>query len=134
VENYPNRVLKWSDEFNTNGGFNTTNWNALIGNGVNGWGNGELEYYTTSNAATSSGSLIITAKKEAVGSFQYTSSRLVSKLKFKYGIFEARLKIPKGAGTWSGFWLLGENSSLAWPTVGKTFFCNKKHFISMVFI
>jgi len=114
-----NRVLSWSDEFNVNGAYNTNNWNAQIGNGVNGWGNNELEYYTNSNAFVRNGMLTIEARKESINSFKYTSSRLVSKKAFKYGIFEARIKLPKGAGSWPAFWLLSSKTPLNWPADGK---------------
>src|SRR5271168_3792886 len=38
--------LVWSDEFNGNS-INTNNWTFDIGNGIGGWGNNELEYYTS---------------------------------------------------------------------------------------
>ncbi|MCA9924043.1 MAG: hypothetical protein KC421_16815, partial [Anaerolineales bacterium] len=81
--------LAWSDEFNDPAGTppNPANWGYEIGdgtvNGIPGWGNGELQYYTDSpdNAATDgSGNLVITAK-EADGSLncyygpcEYTSA------------------------------------------------------------
>jgi beta-glucanase (GH16 family) len=117
-----NRVLSWSDEFNVNGAFNASNWNAQIGNGVNGWGNNELEYYTNSNAFVRNNMLTIEARKESINSFKYTSSRLVSKKAFKYGIFEARIKLPKGAGSWPAFWLLSSKTPLNWPADGKNSF------------
>ena len=50
-----NDQLVWSDEFDVDGAPNSANWNFDIGTGVNGWGNGESQYYTcllyTSDAA-----------------------------------------------------------------------------------
>src|SRR5919205_189515 len=57
--------LVWSDEFNGTS-IDTTNWTFEIGG--NGWGNRELEYYGPNNATISNGNLVITAKKERVGS------------------------------------------------------------------
>lgn len=37
--------LKWSDEFEGTE-LNTQYWNTEWGNGTNGWGNNELQYYT----------------------------------------------------------------------------------------
>ena len=105
-----------------NGNINANNWKALIGNGVNGWGNNELEYYTNSNAFIANGMLTIEARKESVGSFKYTSSRLVSTQAFKYGIFEARIKLPKGVGTWPALWLLSSKTPLNWPADGEKIF------------
>ncbi|MEJ0032311.1 MAG: glycoside hydrolase family 16 protein, partial [Bacteroidota bacterium] len=38
--------LVWSDEFNTNGKTRRKKVDFDLGNGENGWGNSELEYYT----------------------------------------------------------------------------------------
>ena len=125
--------LTFSDEFNTKqvSAVDSTKWTAEIGG--NGWGNQELEYYTNSieNAyQDGKGSLIIKAIKLDqpsnltcwYGSCQYTSARLITKGKFeqKYGRFEARIKIPKGQGTWSAFWMLGNNiDKVGWATCGE---------------
>jgi len=57
--------LVWSDEFNGTDGapIDLTKWTAEIGG--NGWGNQELEYYTSriDNAFQSGGSLVIKAIK-----------------------------------------------------------------------
>jgi beta-glucanase (GH16 family) len=42
--------------------------------------------------------LTITAKRENANGRQYTSAKLVSKQEWKYGVFEARIKSPKGRG------------------------------------
>ena len=34
------------DEFDTNGALDSSIWDFNIGNGENGWGNNELQYYT----------------------------------------------------------------------------------------
>jgi beta-glucanase (GH16 family) len=95
-----------------------TNWNAEIGG--NGWGNNELQYYTNnSNSRLENGSLIIEARKESVGGMLYTSSRLLSKKSFKYGIFEMSAKLPRGIGTWPAFWLLGDKRPINWPADGE---------------
>ena len=89
------RELLWSDEFNTNGQYNNSNWKADIGTGSNGWNAQELQYYTSTNAYAYNSHLIIEARKENIQSSRYSSSRLVSIKSFKYGIFEARIKLPK---------------------------------------
>ena len=38
--------LFWSEEFDKSGAPDTTKWMYNIGNGPDGWGNQELEYYT----------------------------------------------------------------------------------------
>ena len=121
--------LVWSDEFNGPDGspVDSTKWTAEIGG--NGWGNNELEYYTSriDNAFQSGGSLVIKANKEHyTGSDnvtrEYTSARLITKNKFTatYGRFEARMKIPYGQGMWPAFWMLGNDIDTAgWPQCGE---------------
>jgi beta-glucanase (GH16 family) len=56
------------------------------------------------------------------GECKYTSARLITKQKFnrKYGRFEARIKIPRGQGMWSAFWLLGSNiDTVGWANCGE---------------
>jgi len=118
--------LVWSDEFEGAAGsaVDSTKWKFDLGNN-NGWGNAELEDYTnrTQNAALDgNGNLVITARKEALGGQQYTSSRLLTqgKATWTYGRFEARIQIPKGQGIWPAFWMLGDNIGTAgWPTCGE---------------
>ena len=90
--------LLWSDEFSGN----LSQWNQQVGG--DGWGNQELQMYQDGgkNAMTQNGFLKIVARRENAGKNQYTSGRLISKKSFKYGVFEARLKLPRGAGTWPG--------------------------------
>ena len=121
--------LVWSDEFSGPDGsaIDSTKWTAEVGG--NGWGNQELEYYTSriDNAYQSGGSLVIKALKERYTGADnvtrdYTSARLITKNKFtaKYGRIEARIKIPFGQGLWPAFWMLGDNiDSVGWPTCGE---------------
>ena len=121
--------LVWSDEFNgpTGSAVDSTRWSFDLGG--NGWGNSELETYTsrTANAHLQDGKLVIDAIKETFTgpdkiSRNYTSARLLTKNKFSqaYGRFEARIRIPYGQGIWPAFWLLGENIDTArWPNCGE---------------
>jgi len=116
--------LVMSDEFDTNGSLNSAIWSYDIGTGSNGWGNNELEYYTSrpQNVTVENGMLKITAIKESYLGSGYTSGRIVTKGKFaqKHGRFEARIKMPYGQGMWPAFWLLGDNSDTAfWPQCGE---------------
>ncbi len=89
--------LVWSDEFNNNGGPDPSKWNTNTD--CNGCGNNELQFYKPSgNAVCNGGFLTITAKRENANGRQYTSAKLVSKQEWKYGVFEARIKSPKGRG------------------------------------
>jgi beta-glucanase (GH16 family) len=117
--------LVWSDEFNQPDGSSpdASKWTYDLGGG--GWGNGELETYTslTNNARIQGGNLIIEADQRiAHGTTNYTSARLKTQglWSWKYGRMEARIKIPRGQGLWPAFWMLGTNIvPVGWPTCGE---------------
>lgn len=121
--------LVWSDEFEGPNGspVDSSKWSFDLGG--NGWGNNELETYTsrTANSDLEGGTLVIKALKETFKgsdgiSRNYTSARLLTKNKFSqaYGRFEARIRIPYGQGIWPAFWMLGNNISTAgWPNCGE---------------
>ncbi len=116
--------LVWSDEFNTDGAPDPAKWGYDIGNGNNGWGNEESQYYTdrSKNVSIANGILKITAIKENYSGSAYTSARLLTKDKFafKYGKVEVSAKLPAGAGTWPAIWMLGSNVATAgWPACGE---------------
>ncbi len=116
--------IVWSDEFDVNGAPKSENWGYNIGNGNWGWGNGEKQYYTdrSENVTVKDGKLIITAKKENFGGFEYTSTRIVSqkKVDFCYGRLEFMAKLPKGAGTWPALWMMPTDSRYGgWPNSGE---------------
>jgi len=120
---YPGYQLTWSDEFNGNT-LSAQNWTFDIGNN-NGWGNGELEYYTssTNNAFVSAGNLIIEARQESNNGFNYSSARLKTEgiQQFTYGRIDIRAKLPVAHGMWPALWMLGSNiNSLPWPGCGET--------------
>ncbi len=130
--------LVWSDEFNTVGAVNSTNWHhqTQLPNG-SGWNNNEVQHYTnlSSNSFVDGGYLHIVAKKEPFTdqgvTKQYTSARLNSKFAFKYGRVDVRAKVPVAAGSWPAIWLLGKNINEAgsyfasnygttgWPACGE---------------
>jgi beta-glucanase (GH16 family) len=121
--------LVWSDEFDGPSGsaVDSSKWSFDLGG--NGWGNNELETYTsrTANADREGGLLVIKAVKETFTGTDnitrnYTSARLLTKTKFSqtYGRFEARIKIPYGQGMWPAFWMLGDNiNTVGWPNCGE---------------
>jgi beta-glucanase (GH16 family) len=122
-------TLVWSDEFNGADGSapDSTKWTYDIGG--NGWGNQELESYTSrpQNVEVQNGNLVITAAQETYTgrdgiTRNYTSARLKTQGLFaqQYGKFEARIKLPYGQGIWPAFWMLGSNiSSAGWPACGE---------------
>lgn len=120
--------LAWSDEFDGPGvAVDSTKWSFDIGG--NGWGNNELETYTsrTANSDLEGGSLVVKTLRETFTgpdniTRNYTSARLLTRNKFTqaYGRFEARIKIPYGQGIWPAFWMLGDNIDTAgWPNCGE---------------
>lgn len=130
--------LVWSDEFNTNGPVNSTNWfHQTQLPGGTGWFNNEVQHYTNqlANSFVNADALSIVAKKEFYTdqgvTKQYTSARLNSKYAFKYGRVDIRAKIPKEAGTWPALWMLGKNvnedggffdsqyGNTSWPACGE---------------
>jgi len=115
--------IVWSDEFNGTS-INPNIWTFDIGNG--GWGNSELEYYTSNsqNAYVSNGLLNIVARQQSTNGSSYTSARMKTEGLFSrtYGRFEWRAKLPEGLGFWPALWMLGTNiaqSNVGWPSCGE---------------
>lgn len=114
--------LIWSEEFEEAGRPNDDIWNYEIGNGNNGWGNRELQYYTEENVTIIDDAMKITLKAESRSGFDYTSSRLntLDKFDFQYGRIEFRAKLPKGEGTWPALWMMGVDfPTVGWPFCGE---------------
>ncbi len=107
--------LVWHDEFD--GAKLSSDWTAATGRGDNGWGNNELQYYTSSNASVADGLLTITLQDDGD---QVTSSRLYAKVEtgWRYGYIEAKIKLPTGKGTWPAFWMMPVNFT-SWPGDGE---------------
>lgn len=125
----PGQTPAWSDEFNQAVGSSPdpAKWTYDLGGG--GWGNDELETYTSNPAnvsvvsdpgATDGRALAITAIQS--GS-TYTSARIKTEgiFSFTYGLVEARIKLPPGGqGIWPAFWMLGSDITTAgWPQCGE---------------
>jgi beta-glucanase (GH16 family) len=117
--------IVWSDEFNGSS-IDASKWTFETGNGGSnpGWGNKELEYYTsrTNNAYVKNGLLHIVAQQESMGGFSFTSARMKTQGLYAttYGRIEWRAVMPAGVGMWPGLWLLGANiGSVGWPGCGE---------------
>ncbi len=120
-KSYPGYRLVWSDEFNGRQ-LNENDWNYETGGG--GWGNQELENYTSrpQNVFVSAGNLVIEARKEDYGGNHYTSARITTqgKQEFTYGRIDIRAKLPVAHGMWPALWMLGSNiTSVPWPQCGE---------------
>ncbi len=121
-------TLVWEDNFDIDGAPDPNRWGYDLGDGTEqglpGWGNGELQYYTDrpENATIQNGVLLITAREESFEGFEYTSARLLTKDLFEqqYGRFEARIRLPFGQGIWPAFWMLGADvDENPWPAAGE---------------
>lgn len=125
----PRWTLTWSDEFSSADGSapDPAKWTYDVGG--DGWGNFETQSYTarSQNAQIQNGNLVIAARREPFTEADgierdYTSARLKTQAVFEqaYGRFEARIKIPKGQGMWSAFWMLGADvKQNGWPNCGE---------------
>ena len=116
-------TLIWSEEFNTDGGYNHQVWDAEHGYVRNH----EAQWYQEENAYQKDGCLVIEARKEGQGArsegqedfHPYTSSSLTTRKSFSflYGRLEVRAKIPTAGGSWPAIWLLGKG--MPWPSCGE---------------
>ncbi len=109
--------LVWEDRFDGDH-IDTSKWSFEIGNVG---GNQEQVYYTnrTSNCFVKGGKLYLQALKESFGGQPYTSCRMVTRDKheWKFGRFEASIKLPKGRGLWPAFWMMPH--TIKWPIDGE---------------
>ena len=123
--------LIWEENFN-----DLDNWIKITGNGSWGWGNGELEFYKEENVSISpipgeegNNALHIVARNESGSEIidqwgnplAYTSGKVISKsnVSIKYGVIEARVRVPDlDLGGWPAVWLLG-TSNYNWPRNGE---------------
>jgi beta-glucanase (GH16 family) len=129
--------LVWSDEFD-GVALDKTKWDFDTGNGfynqaakvwVSGWGNEELQYYTSrpKNAFVRDGALHIRALKEVYQGCGFTSARLKSRKQGghplfikKYGRFEFRAQLPTGKGLWPAIWMLPQDEKYGgWAASGE---------------
>ena len=118
ADSYAGKTLVWSDEFNGDE-IDLNNWTYDLG--AHGWGNQELQLYTSSseNSYVHEGNLLIVAKDDGP---MYTSARMksIDLQEFQYGRIDVRAVLPKGQGIWPAIWMLGANyPSAGWPACGE---------------
>lgn len=115
--------MVWNDEFE--GTELSTDWKFEIQNA--GWVNHELQRYVGKNyrgnkvVSVEDGRLSIKCQK--VGD-EIVSGRINAKPSegWCYGYFEARIKLPKGKGTWPAFWMMPVGvdwNTTPWPNCGE---------------
>lgn len=122
-------ILVWSDEFDTPTPDNRPDpakW--TFEKGATGFGNQERQNYTdrVENASyvehNGTGCLRISALNDYYDGIAYSSARIKTEglYEFRYGRFEARLKLPYGPGLWPAFWMLGADyKTNEWPACGE---------------
>ncbi len=93
--------LAWSDEFNGSV-LDTSKWNYRT----------DTRFWSLQRAANvrvANGSLYLDLKKETFGTTSYTGGGVISKKLFRYGFYEARMKVPPGSGWHTSFWMMKAN-------------------------
>lgn len=112
--------LVWHDEFNT-GTTLDADWTHEVQK--SGWVNNELQNYVDGEIDGNRVTEIADGKLN-INCFKYNgkiySGRVYAKVKtgWKYGYVEARIKLPKGKGTWPAFWMMPVNFK-SWPADGE---------------
>jgi beta-glucanase (GH16 family) len=124
--------VTFSDDFTGAAGAapDMSRWSYDLGS--TGWANNESQFYTSYQenlALDGFGNLAIVAQRTGDrshtcwnGPCEYSSGRLSTYRKFtqRYGIFEARIKMPPGRGMLPAFWLIGDNiHDVGWPACGE---------------
>ncbi len=121
---YEGYTLKWEDNFDGEE-LNRNDWNVELHEP--GWVNEEWQSYVDSeeNIYLEDGKLVLKPVKTVTenGTAVYTSGRVNTQKKhdFKYGLFEARVKVPTGKGYLPAFWLMATDENLygQWPRCGE---------------
>lgn len=117
--------MVWNDEFDTGTVPDPAKWRHEVQG--SGWVNNELQNYVNGEfggrrvTEVADGILTITAFKK--GGKVYSGRIYGNESKgWTYGIFEARIKLPKGKGTWPAFWMMPANNDFGttpWPDCGE---------------
>lgn len=97
-------ALVWSDEFNAEK-LDTSLWDYRT----------DTKFWSTgreANVTESGGYLHIALKKEKAGKSEYTAGGVVSKRGFRYGFYEASIKIQAGKGWHTSFWMTAHKSEV----------------------
>ncbi len=116
--------LVWHDEFDGTS-LNTGDWRHEVQGP--GWVNNELQTYVNGSydgkRVTEVADGILTIRCFAHAGKIY-SGRIYARESegWRYGIIEARIKLPTGRGTWPAFWMMPVNNDFAsnpWPRCGE---------------
>jgi beta-glucanase (GH16 family) len=96
-------ALVWSDEFDGTS-LDASKWGYRTDSK-------HLSTQKPENVSVKDGLLHLSLKKETAGKKQYTGAGIVTLPAFKYGYYEARAKMPRGAGWHTSFWLMKHDGS-----------------------
>ena len=118
--------LVWNDEFNEGSELNSTDWRHEVQK--SGWVNNEFQNYVNGSAdgkrvtEIADNRLYINCFKGSDGKIYSGRVYAHENQGWLYGIFEARIKLPKGKGTWPAFWMMPCNNDFGanpWPKCGE---------------
>jgi beta-glucanase (GH16 family) len=90
--------LAFSDEFDGEA-LDATKWNYRLGPRM--WSE-----QRAANVSVSGGMLRLALRKEKAGPLDYTAGGVISRESFSYGYYEARLRMPRGRGWHTSFWMM----------------------------
>lgn len=94
----PDHAFVWGDEFD-GAKLDEARWNHRTGDRF-------LSTHRKENVAVKDGQLVLTGLKDGQGKTPYTCGGVISKRLFRYGYYEARFKVPAGAGWHTSFWAM----------------------------
>jgi beta-glucanase (GH16 family) len=116
--------LAWQDEFN--GSVISTKCWDYVWTPFNNPSEQQAFVNSPENSFVKDGMLNIVALKKSATvngrTFNYTSAELMTlgRASWQYGRFEARIKLPKGAGLWPTFWMMPQDNAYGgWPLSGE---------------
>lgn len=118
----PGYVKVFGDEFDGSR-LNTSNWwtRYIYNGGMLDTLNDEQQRYRERTNHVVAGSVLHLTARKAGGAdprHPYESGMIRSKPTFKYGYYEARIKMPGGIGVWPAFWLNSDampDGKMGWP-------------------
>lgn len=118
-------TLVWHDEFSEEGSL-SSDWTHEVQKA--GWVNNELQNYVRETSPSGRKVTELVAGHLAINCFEEDgkvySGRVYAKVDegWKYGYFEARIKLPSGKGTWPAYWMMpvgNDWSTNPWPKCGE---------------
>ena len=112
-------ILVWNDEFNGTA-LNRRKWNVVV-TPEHGDSFGESWFRDDPDTVRVANG-VLELRAERLGRNKYTGARLETQglASWRYGRFEARIKVAQGAGALTSFWMLHQDPTLEkWPNGGE---------------